>query len=53
MARRLIESLEKMAGKPIRADTHEKALPAFKRLGFKVLKEYTEDGIRWFLVEKD
>jgi GNAT superfamily N-acetyltransferase len=53
VARRLIESLEKIAGKPIRADTHEKALPAFKKLGFKVLKEYTEDGIRWFLVEKD
>ena len=53
VAKMLIETLEKLAGKPIRADTHEKALPVFKRLGFKVLKEYTEDGIRWFLVERD
>ncbi|RTZ68645.1 MAG: hypothetical protein DSZ30_03945 [Aquificaceae bacterium] len=53
VARMLIETLEKLAGKPVRADTHEKALPAFRKLGFKVLKEYTEDGIRWFLVERD
>ena len=53
VAKKLIETLEKLAGKPIRADTHEKALYAFKRMGFNVLKEYTEDGIRWFLVEKD
>lgn len=53
VARKLVETLEKLAGKPIRADTHEKAIPAFRKLGFKVLKEYSEDGIRWFLVERD
>jgi len=53
VARRLVEELERLAGGPIRADTHEGALEAFRRLGFRVLKEYFEDGIRWFLVEKD
>jgi len=53
VAKTLIETLEGLAGKPIRADTHEGALKAFQKMGFKVLKEYTEDGIRWFLVEKD
>jgi len=53
IARRMIETLEKLAGKPIRADTHEGALKAFKKLDFKVIKEYLEDGIRWYLVERD
>jgi hypothetical protein len=42
-----------MAGGPIRADTHAGALKAFQKLNFKVLKEYTEDGIKWYLIEKD
>jgi hypothetical protein len=53
VARTLIETLGEVAGKPIRADTHEGALKAFEKLGFKVLKEYMEDGIRWYLIEKD
>jgi len=53
VAKKLIETLEKMAGGPIRADTHEGALKAFQKMGFKVLKEYLEDGIKWYLIERD
>jgi len=53
VAKRLIEELERLAGKPVRADTHEGALKAFEKLGFKVLKDYWEDGVHWFLIEKD
>jgi GNAT superfamily N-acetyltransferase len=53
VAKKLIATLEDMAGGPIRADTHAGALKAFERLNFKVLKEYKEDGIKWYLVEKD
>ncbi|RUM45667.1 MAG: hypothetical protein DSY35_00445 [Desulfurobacterium sp.] len=53
VARKLIGTLEKMAGGPIRADTHAGALKAFQKLNFKVLKEYLEDGIKWYLIEKD
>jgi len=53
IAKMMIEALEKMAGGPIRADTHEGALKAFQKMGFKVLKDYYEDGIHWFLIEKD
>ena len=52
IAKKLIETLERLAGGPIRADAHEGALKAFQKMGFKVLKEYFEDGIRWFLIEK-
>jgi GNAT superfamily N-acetyltransferase len=53
VAKTLIETLEKLAGKPIRANTHQGALKAFQKMGFRVLKEYTEDGIKWYLIEKD
>ena len=53
VAKKLIETLENLAGGPIRADTHKGALKAFQKMGFKVLKEYLEDGIKWFLIEKD
>jgi len=53
IAKKLIETLERLAGGPIRADTHEGALKAFQKMGFKVLKEYFEDGIRWYLIEKE
>jgi len=53
VAKKLISTLEEMAGGPIRADTHAGALKAFQKLNFKVLKEYTEDGIKWYLIEKD
>ncbi len=53
VARKLIQTLEKWAGGPIRADTHDGALEAFKKMGFKVLKEYLEDGIKWYLIEKE
>jgi hypothetical protein len=49
----MIETLEKIAGGPIRADTHEGALKAFQKIGFKVLKDYYEDNIHWYLIEKD
>jgi len=49
----LIDTLEKTAGGPIRADTHERAVEAFKKMGFKVLKDYLEDNIKWYLVERD
>lgn len=52
VARELLKTLEELAGAPVRADTHAGALSAFKKLGFKVLKEYSEDGIKWYLVEK-
>ncbi len=48
----LIAELEKISGIPIRADTHSKALDFFRKLGFKILKTYQEDGVDWFLVEK-
>jgi len=53
VARKLIEKLEEISGKPVRADTHAGALKAFQKLGFKVLKDYWEDGVHWFLIEKD
>lgn len=53
VAKKLIAALEELAGKPIRADTHKGALEAFKKMGFKVLKDYVEDGINWYLIEKE
>jgi ribosomal protein S18 acetylase RimI-like enzyme len=53
VAKKMIETLEKIAGGPIRADTHEGALKAFQKMGFKVLKDYYEDNIHWYLIEKD
>jgi len=47
VAKKLISTLEKMAGGPAGA------LKAFQKLNFKVLKEYLEDGIKWYLIEKD
>ena len=53
VAKKLIRELEKLAKGPIRADTHEGALKAFQKMGFKVLKDYWEDGVHWFLIERD
>ena len=53
VAKKMLEVLENLAGGPIRADTHEGALKAFQKMGFKILKDYYEDGIHWFLIEKD
>ena len=53
VGKELIAFLEKIAGGPVRADTHDGAVEAFKRMGFRVLKDYLEDNIRWYLVEKD
>jgi len=53
VAKKMLEVLENLARGPIRADTHEGALKAFQKMGFKILKDYYEDGIHWFLIEKD
>ena len=52
IGRKLIEAFEKQVGLPLTAETHSKALEAFKALGFKPKRSYFEDGVEWFFVEK-
>ncbi len=48
----LVEELERLAGKPIKTDTHDGAKGFFERLGFKELRTYEEDGVRWHTMVK-
>jgi GNAT superfamily N-acetyltransferase len=50
VAKSLICNLSRLSPPPFKADTHEGALKAFVKLGFKPVAEYTEDGVKWFTV---
>jgi ribosomal protein S18 acetylase RimI-like enzyme len=47
----LVKYLLENFGRPIVTDTHRGAKSFFERLGFKVRKSYTEDGVEWFTMK--
>ncbi|WP_456435422.1 N-acetyltransferase family protein [Thermovibrio ammonificans] len=52
VGRALVDEVEKLAGGPLVAETHEGAVEALKSWGFTVEGGYEEDGIKWFVVKR-
>jgi GNAT superfamily N-acetyltransferase len=53
LGRFLLNAFTSLASFPIKADVCSKSLPFFLKEGFKAVREYFEDGVKWYEVEKE
>jgi len=54
VGRKLVEEFVSLVGPPIYADVQENAVEFFKKLNFRILSSYEEDGVIWYeMVRED